>query len=121
MYLVGQKFRRRLGKVADLKRTYTDFSIMLYLEAVEKKVRAKAISLARGQDKMPWGLALLRALIVSASAWSSEERILVERNQKKTPQGFQNQGFSIRVKFICHRYRPRHAPTPSMQNTVQPY
>ena len=81
-----------LGKVADLKRTYTDYSIMLYLEAVEKKVRAKAISLARGQDKMPWGLALLRALIASASAWSSEERLLQERNQKKTPQSFQNQG-----------------------------
>ena len=81
-----------IGKISDLRRTYTDYSIMVYLEAVEKKIRTKAISLARGQEKMPWGVALLRALIACASAWSSEERLLQERNQKKTPQANLNQG-----------------------------
>ena len=69
-------YRTFRKKFADLRRIFTDKSTLLYLFAVETKVRAKAIDLARSNAKVPFGIALQRALILESTAWQMESTTL---------------------------------------------
>ena len=69
-------FRVFKKKFQELRRTFSDASALAYLAAVEQKIRAKAIDLARSNLKIPFGIALTRALLMESTAWQMEATVL---------------------------------------------
>ena len=65
------------AKIPRLRRKYTEGSIRRYLTSCEHTFRAQAIELARGEERWPWGAALLRSLSDNASTWQEEHGLLV--------------------------------------------
>ena len=64
-------------KSLELRKVFTERSVLLYLVAVETNIRGKAIDLARSKLKVPFGIALIRALLQESTAWQMENTLLV--------------------------------------------
>ena len=65
-----------------LRKTFTDASVVLYLDTIELSFRSHACELGKPPLKMPWGLALLKAQEVKAANWSKRDNLLVARQRK---------------------------------------
>ena len=70
-------------KVVKLCLSYSEHSIFLYLDDVESQFCSKAVELARGPDKVPFGTALLEVLQSDAAIWNSKEA-LVKRGERQS-------------------------------------
>ena len=62
-----------------LLQTYTESSVLAYATSVEEAFRIKAIDLARGDKKMPFGIALKTATEKHSSYWDHKKDLLVRR------------------------------------------
>jgi len=58
---------------------FTEQSVLDYITGVEEFFRSKAIAMVRGDEKVPFGIALTRALKENASAWDHKNDILIPR------------------------------------------
>ena len=64
---------------------YTELSVVSYATAVEEALRTKAIEYTRGDDSLPWGLALVKAVEKGSSAWDHKKEILQKRRSAAAP------------------------------------
>jgi len=64
------------GKLA----TYQERSVIQYFITVEEALRTKAIALTRGDQKMPWGLALKEAISANATLWDHQADMLLKKS-----------------------------------------
>ena len=63
-------------KGAELKKSFTEPSVVQCLDETSMHFQARAVELVRGGDKFPWGKALLRSLQEEASAWQQFYNLL---------------------------------------------
>ena len=62
---------------------YTESSVLAYVLAVEEMFRMKAISLVRGDDEVPFGIALSSVIDRYGSYWDHKKDLLVKRNPRQ--------------------------------------
>ena len=74
MFEFKEKHLELLGK-------HPDRLVYLYLTSVEEMFRAQAITLARGAEQVPWGVALNRSLKENAHLWERHHHLLGSENK----------------------------------------
>jgi len=74
-------------KALELAESYVDYSIMKFLEPREEAFRVKTMEMVRGDTKMPWGMALNRALKLYNYFWQNETHILSNGIPSRIPFG----------------------------------
>ena len=89
-------------KIEELRRRYTDHSIIKSLCMTEEAFRAKAIELTRSEMQIPWGLSLYKVLNEHVQLWNIMRENLVGKTNVinfgqgggHTQQGRNNSGWT---------------------------
>ena len=74
-----------IDQIHQLADTYTEPSILSFVDAVEPRFRAKTVELTRGPLQLPFGYGLINSLRTYGSAWQAEHQRLVEKSRGRQP------------------------------------
>ena len=93
---VDQYRREFVVEAIALRKEFTDSSVMEYLDVIELFFRGIAVELGKPPQRLPWGMALLRALESKSSIWTKRANILIPRRMPHKPEPTQpNRGLAI--------------------------